>query len=456
MGMLLTAFVVAFFIKYFPFLVSKITIVVPRSFSMHLRYFISITILIIPLIWTFPSIYILVYMLLIAAPFMEKSERWSIQVLIFILFIVSLFGFFQTRAYTAIDPDKKIDILDNINKSRFEHRWVRKCDSLVSVMKDDFSPYFLKGLQLKRGGYFDEAEKNYRKAGFYTQDRCEIYNNLGNVLFWKEEVDSSIEYYKMAIASKSKESAPHYNLAQAYIRKLQFDKSSREMKFASQLNFDLIREHIRNAEEKNNRFLIDMILPSETYFAHFLSLDQDKNVFPWKYIGFDYKMFMLFLAVLFVLCLILPRIVRNVKKTCPVCFSPISKGNSRKFEDETLCWKCYRKLKTLHSADIKERLRIKMGDDARLTSAYTVIFWALFLPGLGHLQIGRIRTATFYLISVCILVSVILIDRVTGISSLLPFSDGGHFNTYIIVLLLILLYLFSLLSLFGSTYEQSR
>jgi tetratricopeptide (TPR) repeat protein len=455
-GMLLIAFVTAFFIKYFPFSVSKLTIIVPGSLSIHLRYFIAITILIIPLIWTLPSIYTLVYMLLIAVPFMEKRERWSVQVLLFILFIVSLFGSFQTKAYTAVDPSNEIEIIDNINKSRFEPRWVRKCDSLISITTDDFSPYFLKGLQLKRGGYFDDAEENYRKAGFYTQDRCEIYNNLGNVLFWKEGVDSSIKYYKMAISSKSEESAPHYNIAQAYIRKLQFDKSTREMKLASQLNFDLIREHTRHAEEKNNKFLIDMLLPSKTYFTHFFSLEQDENVFPWKYIGFDYKMFMTFLAVLFVLCMVLPRIVKNVKGTCPVCFSPISKGNSKQYENETLCWKCYRKLSALHSTDIKERLRVKIGDDARLTSAYTVIFWGLFFPGLGHLQLGKIKTATFYLISISILVSIILIDRVTGIASLLPFSEEGHFNMYIIVLLVILLYLFSLLNLFGISYEQNR
>ncbi|TET78842.1 MAG: hypothetical protein E3J41_03395 [Candidatus Cloacimonadota bacterium] len=454
LAIFLSTLVIAYFIKYFPSAVSKIITFTPRKLPISMRYFISVTFMLLPLIWTIPSLYTFIFMLIIPIPFLKRNERWVVQSFILLLCVVSLFGSFQTRAITAMDPTQKIEILDSMQKSRFESKWIRKCDSLLTISQRDYSIYFLKGLQLKRGGFFDEAEKNYRKAISITPNLYQTYNNLGNVLFWKGEIDSSIKYYELAKAHESKAPEPHYNLAQAYVRKLRFDKSFRHMKISSQLNFDLITTQIKNSKEVNNRFLIDLTLPKGILWKEFSSLEEDKSIFPWKYIGFDYRIFSSFLIGFFFIFIVVPRVTKSINTQCPICSSPISKGNSRIFQNETICWRCYRKLSSIHSVDIQERLRDKIRMDAQRRVRYTAIFWGLFLPGLGHLQIGKIKTGTFYLLIFSILCSMLFINRVTKITFYLPFPKGMNFGLYITSFLIILLYLFSLLNLFGSDYEE--
>ncbi len=453
---LLSGFVIAYFLKYFLFVVSKLFNFFPHNLSMSKRNFLSITLLLLPLIWTMPSLWTFIFMLVIPIPFLERKERWGLQFLILFLLILSVLGSTQTRAYTAMDPTQKIVMLDNMQKSRFDPALIRRCDSLIVVSPKDFSIYFLKGLQFKRGGFFDEAEENYREAISLIPELYQTYNNLGNVFFWEEEIDSSIKYYEQAIRYESKSPAPHYNLAQAYVRKLLFDKSSFEMKSASQLDFELISKQIRNAKEINNHFLIDLTLPQEMLWIEFFSLKEDKHIFPWKYIGFDYRIFSALLIFFFLLLIIIPRIVKNIKDQCPICTSPISKGNSQMFENEIICWRCYGKLSHIHSLDIKERLKDKINTDVQKTLSYNAILWGLFLPGLGHLQLGKGRRGTFYLLIFSILCSLLLLSRVTNIAFIIPFSKETNFGTYIIISFIVLLYLFSLLSLFGSSYEERK
>jgi tetratricopeptide (TPR) repeat protein len=449
-AILLSSFVIAYFIKYFPFVTSKIITLTPRNLSGAIKSFMSITLLLLPLIWTIPSLYAFLFILIIPIPFLERNERWVVQSLVLLLFILSLLGGVQSQAYTAMDPTNRIELLDNMSKSRFDPKWIRKSDSLIAVSSEDFSLYFLKGLQFKRGGFFDEAEENYRKALRIAPNFYQTYNNLGNVLFWKGKIDSSIKYYELAVQYEPMAAAPHYNLGQAYLRKLQFDISFLQIKKASQLDFELISKQTTSSKEENNHFLIDQILPRELLWIEFFSQENDINIFPWKYIGFDHRIFSLILMSVFLISFIIPRITKNIKNQCPICSSPISPGNSRLFENLDICWRCYSELSSVRSLDIRERLKGKIKLAAQTRFFYTDIFWGLFLPGLGHLQSGKTRKGAFFLLVFSILCSLLFLTKITKIRFYMPFLDENNYGLYIIILLITLVYLFSLLSLFLS------
>jgi len=455
-AILLFGFIAAYFIKYFPFIISKVLVVSHRKIPMSIRYFIAITILIIPLIWTIPSIYAVVYMIVLPIAFLERKERWAIQFFIVLLLIVSLFGYFQTKAYSALDPTGKVMIKEKIQKSRYDPYLVKKCDTIISANPKHFSGYFLKGLQLKRGGFFEEAEINYRKAIDYASSFPGNYNNLANVLFWEGKIDSSIEYYSLALEYDEEVAAVHYNIAQAYVRKLIFDKSSEHMKVASQLDFDLISKQTKEAKEKNNHFFIDMTLPVTLLWEDFLSCDSDFNIFPWKFLGLRFGLFSIFLFCFFVLSIVIPRLFRDDKQQCPFCFSPVSRTNSVSYESESICWRCYQKLSKIHSVDIKERLKDKIEMDAKRRLSYTDIFWGLFIPGAGHLQISRIRTGTMFLLVFAVLCSLLIISKVTKLSGYVVFPGQSNLGFNIILILIVLNYLFSLISLFSASYEVRK
>jgi tetratricopeptide (TPR) repeat protein len=455
-ALLLCSFTVAFFVKYFSSIAVKITNVIPRKLPMRIRYVLSIVILLLPIIWTIPSFFTFIFLLVIPIAFLEKKERWIVQTFIFLLLVVSFFGWFQMKSLTAMNPRERIDILDEMQKSEYEERLIEKCDSLLALNERDFAMYYLKGLLLKRGGFFEEAEENYKKAISLVPNYFHSYNNLGNVFFWKGEVDSSLKYYDLAMIFETRSPALHYNLAQSYIRKLQFDRSSRHMKIASQLDFDLISRQTKNAEEENNRFLIDLTLPPEVLWMEFSSLDEDQNVFPWKYVGFDYRVFSIFLFVFFLLNVIVPRVIKKVKGECPICKSPISKGNSKLFESETICWRCHEQLSSISSVDIQERLKDKISIESQSRRGYTAILLGLFFPGLGHLHIGRLRTGLLYILLFIVLCTILLLNRITEISLPFPFFSEPNIGLYVIVAIIVFLYLFSLLSLFGSAFEERK
>jgi len=454
LSMILVGFVLAFFIKYFPFVVTKLVNLFPHDISMPLRYFLSIILLIIPLFWTFPSIYVILYLLIVPMAFLERKEKWSVQIFILLLLMLSLLGGFQMKAFSAMDPSQNIQVFDRVQKSRFESVKIKECDRLMANTNDKFSAYFLKGLQLKRGGFFEEAELNYRKAIEDKSNFCQSYNNLANVLFWEEEIDSSIKYYDLAIACEPNATAPHYNIAQSYIRKLEFDRSSYHMKISARLHFDQITNHMKHSKEINNHFLLDMLLPQQVFWEQFFSLKGDRNILPWKYLGFGWRTLSIILFCCFFLLIIIPRDDKGIKNRCPICSSPISNATSKVFEKENICWKCYRKLSTIDSVDIRERLKDKIVIDRAVISAYTTIFWGLFIPGLGHLRIGKIRTGLLYMLCFTFLCTIVLINRFTVGITYLPFTKGTNLLSITIISLIVLLYLFSLLNLFGKGSEK--
>ncbi len=456
LSIIISVLVIAYFIRYFAYMVSKITSFFPHKLPIAKRHFLAITAILLPIIWTFPSLYTFVFLLIVPISFLERRERWLIQFFIILLCVLSIGGVFQTKAVTTMDPLNRVALLDIIQKSRYESRWVTKCDSFLALSSRDFAAYYLKGLQLKRGGKYDEAEMNYRNAIYIEPRIYQTYNNMGNVLFWKEEVDSAIKYYELAIDLEGDAAAPHFNLAQAYVRKLLFEKSSRHMKTSSNLDFYLIIDQTKNMIEINNRFLIDLTLPEQVLWVEFLSLKEENNVFPWKFIGFDYRIVVFILFGCFLLYLIIPRIVKDMKDECPVCSSPISKGSVRLLENEAICWRCHRKLSSIHSLDIQERLRDKIRLDTQNRVGYTSVFWGLFIPGLGHLQAGKTRVGCIYLAIFSFLISLLVFKRITEIGSYLPFIKGVNVGLYSIIAIIAFLYLFSLLALFGGGYEKRK
>jgi tetratricopeptide (TPR) repeat protein len=447
---------VSYFIRYFSYAAAKITTLLPRKMASSKNQFLSIVLLLLPLIWTFPSFFAFAYILLVPIPFLDRKERWLSQTFLFLLGILSFMGGFQARSVTSMDPSQRINLLDQLQKSRYEERWIRKCDSLLSRSNRDFAAFYLKGLQLKRGGLFDGAEMSYRSAIAIEPRVHETYNNLANVLFWKEEVDSAIKYYELALAFEPQSAQAHYNLAQAYVRKLQFEKSSQHMKHSSDLDFDLISTQTRNSEERNNRFFIDCILPEEFLWAEFYKLEEEENIFPRKHFGMNYRTISILFIGFVLLYIIIPRMVKNPKQECPICSSPIAKGNSRKLDKEDICWRCHARLHTIHSLDIQDRLRDKIRIDTRVRVRYTAILWGLFIPGLGHLQAGKTRTGALFAISFSVLCALLLVSRITGIAFYPHFRNTPHYGLFAIVACIILLYLFSLLSLFAAGYEVRK
>lgn len=445
--------VVSFFIRYFPYAVAKLTTVLPRNMASSKKQFLSVALVLLPVIWLLPSFFAFCYLLLVPIPFLERKERWLAQTFLFLLAVISLAGGFHTRAFTSMDPSQRINLLDQLQKSRYENRWIEKCDSLIERSNRDFAAYFCKGLQMKRGGFFDEAEMSYRSAIAIEPRVHETYNNLANVLFWEEKVDSAIKYYGLALAFEPRSAPAHYNLSQAYVRKLLFEKSSQHMKHSSDLDFDLIREQTQHSRERNNRFFIDCILPEEIFWEEFYELTEEMNIFPWKYFGMHYRTISILLIGFVFLYMIIPRVAKDPKRECPVCSSPIAKGNALRLEKEDMCWRCFNRLHTIHSLDIQDRLRDKIGIDTKIRLRYTAILWGLFVPGLGHLQAGRTKTGSFFAFAFSVLCSLLLVSRITGISFYPHFYNTPHYGLFGIIICIVLLYLFSLLSLFAAGFE---
>jgi len=94
--------------------------------------------------------------------------------------------------------------------------------------------------------------------------------------------------------------------------------------------------------------------------------------------------------------------------------------------------------------------------DAKQRVSYTSTFWGLFIPGIGHFQLGRIRSGSMFLLVFAVLCSLLVINTVTELSQNLVFPGQSNLKFYIILALIVVNYLFSLLSLFSINYEDGK
>lgn len=99
----------------------------------------------------------------------------------------------------------------------------------------------------------DKAEEIYKSAIEFDSKKPEAYAMLGSLYLGADKIDSAIENLEKASSINPKLSVIHGNLAIAYAKKGNFEKSSEELETARSLKCENIEEFENRVNEIKNK-----------------------------------------------------------------------------------------------------------------------------------------------------------------------------------------------------------
>lgn len=126
---------------------------------------------------------------------------------------------------------------------------------------------FAEAMVLKRGGYYDAAEKAYEDALRFGASEALVYNNLGVIAFLRGDCNRALGLFDESTGAESGHAAPYYNMSLAYAKKLLFEKADEAMLEANRLSLNRIRAVLRNNADGEENPLLDETLPPSAMWA---------------------------------------------------------------------------------------------------------------------------------------------------------------------------------------------
>jgi len=104
---------------------------------------------------------------------------------------------------------------------------------------EDADLLFARGLLYARQARFDESARDFQSVLKLRPNDPKAVNNLANDHYFRGDYDRAVAGYQHSAALDSLQGSTHYNLAQAYIKKLFFKESGEHMQLASRAGFEL-------------------------------------------------------------------------------------------------------------------------------------------------------------------------------------------------------------------------
>lgn len=130
---------------------------------------------------------------------------------------------------------------------------------------DDGFAQFALGWHSRKGGQLADAENAYRAAMKSWPDQSAPATNLGNVLAMRGRSDEALELYAKATQLDPTDAAAHFNASQLLTRRFEYTAANNELRQASALDFDMVKQYQTRAGTAGMLPLID-VWPSARLF----------------------------------------------------------------------------------------------------------------------------------------------------------------------------------------------
>jgi len=253
---------------------------------------------------------------------------------------------------------------------------------------------FARGTMLKRAGNLPAAVEAYETALEQGGPAAAIRNNLGVIAFLRNDYDGAVQHFREAVAYDPNQGSTHYNLSQAYAKKLYFDKADEELAEANRLSFRRIREMIKNQTGGTNDTLIDEPLPPASYWREAIRLPRVLPGVPrWLAVFFPGSLALLPVVSLplFLVGLVAGRGLHRALPSfaCRNCGTPVCRRCLRRIRRVPYCGRCGDALLQIQSAAYSQlalNSRLKRSNRFAAVAARLV---AAILPGYHAAGLGR-------------------------------------------------------------------
>jgi tetratricopeptide (TPR) repeat protein len=122
----------------------------------------------------------------------------------------------------------------------------------------------------RQGGQLELAERAYRAALVAWPEHPAVLTDLGNVLAMRGHADEALVLYRRASQRDATNAAAHFNASQLLTRRFDYAKASDELRQASAIDFDLVKQYQSRAGTIGMLPLVD-VWPSASTFWHALA-----------------------------------------------------------------------------------------------------------------------------------------------------------------------------------------
>lgn len=405
------------------------------------KVFLAILILLLPLILQINVIIWFFYAVIILFPLYEKKEKIIISFLILLIFFIPFIYRLESHIIGHLNPKDNISVILKVENSYWNTKLLNKINSLLEEQPYNTALLFSKGKLYKKGGYFDDAEREYSKILLKGEGFPELYNNLGNIMFLKGYYNKAIEYYNKAIELSPKLAQSYFNLGQVYLKLLKLEESNQYIQKANKLDYELISDFLENTDEHfYNTVVIDCKIPERLIYEEFLKKKNVINAPIMMGIRIDLFNIIPFLTLLFSLILTMLSSHKIKIYRCYTCGTPISDGDKKQYSDKDICLNDYKIISDTISDIMKIRkfesfVRLKKKKYYFMRRILSLIF-----PGFGKIYEGRYFKGGFLLVVSLILLLLIVLQgsflkRTTDIMLELKFVDIRFLYIFFIFIL---------------------
>lgn len=320
-----------------------------------------------------------------------KKEK---VLLVFSLLLLAASGIglaFCRHLYDRLD-DPDLEAVSRAVHSPWDESLAGKLASMQKENPADLTPAFCLALMEKRRGDLAGSAQYLNRMLEASGRNARALNNLGNIHFYLERIDSAQFYYQAAADAAPQAGIPHYNLAQIYFKLVDFKSADQERAYAMAMSGQDIKS--RPASEKTELVLDELIPVSYLWGLAWKGFDPLRSFSPsesaslafsglWlpAWMGLSLLVLSLLLVIVFfktmnaALCRICGRIIcHGCRVTTP--------------EQEHICPECHKLTSAATSPELREKIVANLSAGSIRRKAWLGGISNLMAPGAALLLEG--------------------------------------------------------------------
>jgi tetratricopeptide (TPR) repeat protein len=338
-------------------------------------------------------------------PHLSSAERRFIVVLLLAAALTGTFYFTFPRLIAAMDPAEPVYTAALAQDIGYSDRLEQRLASLSSADPENGLLHFVRALNLKRGGRYEDADAAFAQAEHALGPRSEGLVNQGNLALIAKDDAKAEALYRKALERDPRSVEAHFNLSQVYTRRLDFVRADEELAQANACDFERVAEMARYADAAPHLALMDATLAPSIFWSAALAGRAATARPPDLLATFAPRGRLdLLLPAAFILWLLGLLVSRRANaflgtNGCANCGRVVCRRCVRRLEGHAYCRRCGEALAGLrspeYSALLLDRLIEHEGQGVRiLTGTAAAIF-----PGMSLVLAGRLRAA--WALTVC-------------------------------------------------------
>ncbi len=281
----LSIFILLMVIKYLKLLLHDFGDLFPSFVPRFISFLFGITLLLIPVIFSFGAGITGLIWLLAVAGYLTRKERVVLYVLSILLITLPFTLNFLGSFILSVSENGIIE-MELVRNGYWDNNIIKTLESLHEKNPTNKTIKFSLADVYKKSGRLKEALEIYNTL-LDTNLKPYVMNNIANIELALGKIDSAINNYRKAISIDNKLSEAHYNLGQILILQDPFgSEGTDEVSRAKKLSPELISYYTKIFDGKNiHRRAIDTSLKKWNLLKEFFKFSSEKvnlftSVFP--------------------------------------------------------------------------------------------------------------------------------------------------------------------------------